>query len=219
MHVVRSRRAWVSRDVVWKEIQLEPLSDAELFAKHLAATGRDGGTVWVEELFRRHYQKVVCWCLRFARNRNDAYDIAQGIFVKAYRHLESFRGDSKVSRWLYSITRSECMNFLKARSARPERLEGELLEELPDRDASSADQVLEREGSARIVRTLLDQSLDEIEKQVFTLHYGDDVPLKVITRLLGLTNRSGAKAYIVSARRKLSRAVRQWKAREQPQDG
>jgi DNA-directed RNA polymerase specialized sigma24 family protein len=68
------------------------------------------------------------------------------------------------------------------------------------------------------VRALLDQSLEEIEKQVFTLHYGDDVPLKAITRLLGLTNRSGAKAYIVSARRKLSRAVRQWKTREEGLD-
>ncbi len=208
----------VSWLVVWKEIQLEPLSDAELIANYLAATGRDGGAVWVDELFRRHYQKVVRWCLRFAGNRDDAYDMAQGIFVKAYRHLESFRGGSKISSWLYSITRSECMNFLRARSARPDQLEGELLEELPDCDASSADRVLEREDSARIVRALLDQALDEIEKQVFTLHYGDDVPLKVITRLLGLTNRSGAKAYIMSARRKLTRAVRQWKAREQAQD-
>jgi DNA-directed RNA polymerase specialized sigma24 family protein len=64
----------------------------------------------------------------------------------------------------------------------------------------------------------LDQELDEIEKQVFILHYADEVPLKVITRLLGLTNRSGAKAYIVSARRKLSRAVREWKARERALD-
>src|SRR5438128_8001016 len=141
---------------VWKEIQLEPLSDAELIAQHLAATDRDGGGAWVDELFRRHYQKVVCWCLRFAGNRDDAYDVAQGIFVKAYRNLESFRGDSKVPTWLYSITRSECINFLKARSARPERAREELLEELPDGDGSSADRILEREGSARIVRALLD---------------------------------------------------------------
>ncbi len=202
----------------WKEIQLEPLSDAELIAKHLAATGRDGGTVRVDELFRRHYQKIVCWCLRFAGNRDDAYDLAQGVFLKAYRHLESFRGDSKVSRWLYSITRNECMKFLEARSAGPDPMEGELLEELSDGDASNAVRVLEREGSARIVRALPDQALDPTERQVFTLHYGDDVPLAVITRRLGLTNRSGAKAYIVSAGRKLSRAVRRWKAREQAQD-
>jgi RNA polymerase sigma-70 factor (ECF subfamily) len=204
--------------VVRKEIQLEPLADSELIARYLAATSRDGGAVWVDELFRRHYERVVRWCLRFAGNRDEAYDVAQVIFVKAYRNLESFRGDSKVSSWLYSITRSECMNFLKARSARPDRLEEELLEGLADGDASRPDLVLERERSAQIVRALLDEALDETEKAVFTLHYGDDVPLKVITRLLGLTNRSGAKAYIVSARRKLSRAVRHWKARERALD-
>jgi RNA polymerase sigma-70 factor (ECF subfamily) len=183
----------------------------------LAATDRQGGSIWVQELFRRHYKKVVRWCLRFAGNQNqdEAYDLTQGIFVKVYGNLESFRGDSTVSTWLYSITRSECMNFIKARSARPDLVEDDILEELPDGDASSPDRFLEREGSAQVVRALLDQALDETEKRVFSLHYGDDVPLQVITRLLGLENRSGAKAYIVSARRKLSRAVRDWKAREQ----
>jgi RNA polymerase sigma-70 factor (ECF subfamily) len=195
------------------------LSDAELIANYLAAADRDGGAVWIQELFRRHYQKVVCWCLRFAGNRDDSYDLAQGIFVKAHCNLKSFRGESKVSSWLYSITRSECMNFLKARSARADVVGEEVLEERPAGEDSSPDLFLEREGSARIVRALLDESLDETEKTVFTLHYGDDVPLKVITRLLGLTNRSGAKAYIVSSRRKLSQAIRDWKAREQALSG
>jgi RNA polymerase sigma-70 factor, ECF subfamily len=195
------------------------LSDAELIANYRAVADRDGGAVWIHELFRRHYQKVVCWCLRFAGNRDDAYDLAQGIFVKAYSNLQSFRGESKVSSWLYSITRSECMNFLKARSTRTDVVGTEILEERPAGEGSSPDLFLEREGSARIVRALLDGSLDETEKTVFTLHYGDDVPLKVITRLLGLTNRSGAKAYIVSARRKLSQAIRDWKAREQALSG
>jgi len=47
---------------------------------------------------------------------------------------------------------------------------------------------------------------------VFTLHYAEDVPLDAITRLLRLENASGAKAYIVSAKRKLARAAERWKA-------
>jgi DNA-directed RNA polymerase specialized sigma24 family protein len=70
-----------------------------------------------------------------------------------------------------------------------------------------------------MVRALLDQTLDETENKIFTLHYGDDVPLKVITRLLGLENRSGAKAHIVSARRKLRRAVHHRKARDRTREG
>jgi len=106
------------------------------------------------------------------------------------------------------------MNYLKARSRRPPPAGDEGLAELPDPAAGRPDQGLEQQAWTRLVHALLDQALDETEKKVFTLHYGDDLPLDAITRLLGLTNRSGAKAYIVSARRKLKRAARAWKARK-----
>ena len=63
-------------------------------------------------------------------------------------------------------------------------------------------------------RALLDRELTDTEKRVFIMHYGDDVPLLTITRLLGLENRSGAKAYLVSARRKLARALSRLRASE-----
>jgi DNA-directed RNA polymerase specialized sigma subunit len=56
----------------------------------------------------------------------------------------------------------------------------------------------------------MEQSLDELEKQVMTLHYGHEMRLDAITAQLGLTNASGAKAYIVSARRKLNAAIKKW---------
>src|SRR5260370_25045499 len=197
---------------------LDALSDTELLANYLAAEGKAGSGVWIQELFRRHYAKVVSWCLRMAGDREEAYDLAQAIFAKAYRHLNSFRGQSKISTWLYSIARSECMNYLKARSTRPALMEADPLYQLPDAGAASPELALERDASARVVHALLDQVLDETEKKVFTLHYGDDMPLDAITRLLGLSNRSGAKAYMVAARRKLSRAVRLLKAREETFD-
>ena len=107
------------------------------------------------------------------------------------------------------------MNHLKSRSRRPAAAESAELDDLPDRAAPRPDQGLEQEAWSRLVHGLLDQALDDTEKKVFTLHYGDEVPLDSITRLLGLSNRSGAKAYIVSARRKLRRAVRLWKARDE----
>jgi RNA polymerase sigma-70 factor (ECF subfamily) len=194
---------------------LEALSDDELLARHRAAGGAEDGGIWIRELFRRHYPKVVTWCLRFAGDREEAYDLAQAIFERAYAHLESFRGDGRISTWLYAITKNECMSFLEARRRRPAPGGANDLEDLPDAMEPDPAQAIEREGSAELVRALLQRALDETEKQVFTLHYGDDVPLEVITRLLGLSNCSGAKAYIVSARRELARAVRAWKAREQ----
>jgi hypothetical protein len=58
---------------------------------------------------------------------------------------------------------------------------------------------------------VLNSALDDTEKIVFTLHYGDEMPLDSITRMLGLENASGAKAYIVSAKRKLARWISQKK--------
>jgi DNA-directed RNA polymerase specialized sigma24 family protein len=72
---------------------------------------------------------------------------------------------------------------------------------------------MEQQDSAKLIGKLLSDALDETEKTVFTLHYGEDVPVDAITRMLRLENQSGAKAYIVSAKRKLARRVQQWKAR------
>ena len=59
-------------------------------------------------------------------------------------------------------------------------------------------------GLLSIVR----EKLSPTEVRIMTLHYGHDMPLAAVTGLLGLKNRSGAKAYIVSARRKLDTTVR-----------
>jgi len=62
-----------------------------------------------------------------------------------------------------------------------------------------------------MVRDLVRDSLSETEARVMTLHYAEELPLDAVTRLLKLDNASGAKAYIVSAKRKLARAVARWK--------
>lgn len=188
------------------------LDDAELVALYLASSGGEGAAA-LSALFGRHYERVVTWCVRMTGNRDDAYDLAQGIFVRVQRNLASFRGQAKFTTWLYAIVRSECMTFLKARPARGERApEQEALDVLDT--TANPDDCLARERSVRMVRELLDGELDAVEKQVFTLHYGEDVPIASITRLLSLQNRSGAKAFIVSARRKLARAVGRLRATE-----
>jgi len=63
-----------------------------------------------------------------------------------------------------------------------------------------------------IVHRLMNEALTDTEKRVMTMHYGHDMRLDEITAVLGLTNTSGAKAYIVSAKRKLNAAVKRWNA-------
>lgn len=182
------------------------LSDEELVANY-RSTARDSAEQCVDELFQRYYERVARWCYRFTGERDAAADLAQDVFTKAYRGLRNFEGQAKFSTWLYTIVRHEAINAAKARSVRPEERATELPFDLPDMRSRRPDAAAEMESAARYIRQLLAECLDDTERIVFTLHYGDDVPLDAITRLLSLTNASGAKAYIVSAKRKLGRVT------------
>ena len=163
-----------------------------------------------DELFSRYQTRVALWCLRIAGDRDWARDLAQEVFLRALRNLEHFRGESKFSTWLYTIARNHCFNAIQSRSIRAED-SIELLD-LPDQRSGSVEDDLEVRGEIDSMKALLNRTLDDTEKQVMTLHYGDEIPLAAITRLLGLQNASGAKAYVVSARRKLERAIHRLKA-------
>jgi len=65
------------------------------------------------QLVERYKNYVFTLVLRFTENREDAEEIAQDVFVKAYRSLADFRGDSKFSTWLFTITRTTCLSFLR----------------------------------------------------------------------------------------------------------
>jgi RNA polymerase sigma-70 factor (ECF subfamily) len=190
---------------------MRTLSDEELIAQYRLAPGSDRSRPLVEELFRRHQARVVAWCYRLTGDRTQAVDLAQDVFVKAYASLDTFRADSKFTTWLYIIARNRWRDDLRARQSRPrEAPEAAMFDEEPSagNDALAA---LQAADARVIVRRLMDEALDPTERRVMTLHYGHDMRLDAITAALGLTNASGAKAYIVSARRKLNKAIKQWK--------
>jgi RNA polymerase sigma factor (sigma-70 family) len=189
------------------------LSDEELVAKYREAGGKPNGTPFADELFQRHYAKVALWCFRIAGNRDAATDLAQEVFVKAWAHLDHFRADSKFSTWLFMIARNHCFNALKSRERSAEdAVEGDLLESLGYQPAGF-DSDLERSQLATVARDMMAKELTPLEAQVMSLHFGQELPLATISRLLKMDNASGAKAYIVSAKRKLKVAVDRWSAR------
>jgi len=184
-------------------------SDEDLLAEYRQRSD-DGRKLLANELFERHYERVARWCLRFTGDRDTAADLAQDVFLKAHRHLASFKGTSRFSTWLYSIVRNESLNRIQ-RSDPPMDSE-DVLSDVAALDAGP-DELAERDSAGRRLHEFLTETLDERERTVFTLHYGDEMPLDAITRLLRLENTSGAKAYIVSARRKLAKAARRIRAR------
>lgn len=71
-----------------------------------------------EELYRLHAGKLFSLATRMLGNPSDAEDLLQEIFLQAHRKLESFRGDSALSTWLYRLATNACLDFLRSRAAR-----------------------------------------------------------------------------------------------------
>jgi RNA polymerase sigma factor (sigma-70 family) len=84
------------------------LSDTELIEQTLA-----GNQQAYADLIKRHQRFVFTLAMRFVKTREDAEEVAQDCFIKAYRSLESFQRQSKFSTWLYSIVYTTAMTALR----------------------------------------------------------------------------------------------------------
>ncbi len=73
-----------------------------------------------EQLVTRYQDKITGFAARMLSDRDEAEDVAQEVFIKAYRHLESFRGASSFSTWLYRITTNLCIDRVRAKKRRPQ---------------------------------------------------------------------------------------------------
>jgi RNA polymerase sigma-70 factor (ECF subfamily) len=76
----------------------------------LVARARAGDHEAFEALVRQHQQQVFAVAYRMLGNRDEAADVAQEVFVRAYRSLKAFRGEARLSTWLVSISMNQCRN-------------------------------------------------------------------------------------------------------------
>jgi len=192
-----------------------PLSDEQLIAEYQTADPSAAAGMHANELFSRYSRRVTVWCMKFAHgDREVARDLAQEVLMKAYRHLGGFRSDAKFSTWLYSITRNHCLNFAREKASQPLDSGDPIELDIVDDKAWDTLAEMERREMAESVRRLISENLDETEAKVMFMHFAQEVPVATVTQLLGLKNASGAKAFIMSARRKLSVAARRLRAQQ-----
>jgi RNA polymerase sigma-70 factor (ECF subfamily) len=183
------------------------LSDEDLVAVYRQNWGSRAREDAAAELFLRHQARISRWCCRFTRDRESASDLAQEILLRAFRNLDSYRGECRFSTWLYVIARNLCMSAIQKRSSEPVWVAKTTSLDFPDTATVDVHTAFETEQTRRRSWRFILDTLDETEARVMMLHYGQEMPLNAVSRKLGLTNKSGAKAYIVSARRKLTAAM------------
>ena len=79
---------------------------------------RQGDLAAYDELVRRHQERIYATVYHMTSNHEDANDLAQDTFVKAFRSIKSFKGGSSFYTWLYRIAVNKTINFLKQRNRR-----------------------------------------------------------------------------------------------------
>jgi RNA polymerase sigma-70 factor (ECF subfamily) len=89
----------------------EPNADSALVDRYLG-----GDMTAFDELMLRYERQIYKVCYRFVDNREDAMDLAQEVFIKAFEHLPSFRRESSLKTWLYRIAMNHCINHVKKHS-------------------------------------------------------------------------------------------------------
>jgi len=185
----------------------ESVSDEELFMLLNSGPTASERTLLFNELYRRYHRRVQTWCHRVVRNDSAAADLTQEVFLKAYRRTSSYRGDSKVSTWLFSVTRNHCLSALKRRVADPLAATMPYPRLLSDVSTNQPDAGIEVLEIYQRLHSVMQRYLRPLEIKILLLHYGHGLSLAAITDSLSLSNPSGAKAYIVNSRRKLRKAL------------
>lgn len=154
------------------------------------------------ELINRYQNYVFTIVLRYLPVREDAEELAQDIFIKAYRNLADFRGDSKFSTWLYTITTTSCLSFLRKKKMETHSLDNETIMARAEQVESGlhANQI-EVKSRLNMVNKAI-SLLNADDAQVITLFYRGEQTLDEIAHILGLETNT-VKVRLHRARQRL----------------
>ncbi len=146
---------------------------------------RGGETRMFGELVRRYQDPVYGMVARAVGAGEDAEDVAQEVFLRVFRGLDGFKGESKFSTWLYRVTWNLCADWLR-RNRRPDRRTAKVDEadSLADGRVDLEGGLLEQEQRAAVRRAL--DRLDEKYRGVVDLHYYQKLSYDQIAAVLDL---------------------------------
>jgi RNA polymerase sigma factor (sigma-70 family) len=153
-------------------------------------------------LVSRYQNYVFTLVLRMVKTREDAEEVAQDVFVKAYRALADFRGDARFSTWLYTIVNTTCITFLRKKKLETHSLDNDSVFELADsQDSGFRANLVEQKSRQAMVNQAI-SLLSEDDAQVITLFYKAEQSLEEIAKILGVEANT-AKVRLHRARARL----------------
>jgi RNA polymerase sigma-70 factor (ECF subfamily) len=164
-------------------------------------------------LVQRYQDFVFTVCLRYAVTREDAEEIAQDVFVKAWRSLADFRGESKFSTWLYTIAYNSCLTFLRKKRPGIHSLDDEkVMAAAGNIHNGQGAGLAEQKSKIAMVNTAI-RLLSADDAKLLLLFYRGGQSLDEIGRVLGIEPNT-AKVKLHRARQRLKEKMETYFAQE-----
>ncbi len=152
-------------------------------------------------LVERYKNMVFTLAMRMVKNNEEAEEIAQDTFVKAFRSLSKFKGDSKFSTWLYKIAYNLCIDNLKQKKR---LVKSDLIDEINEGNLGLEQDILsiiESKERKQIIKNAL-YLLADNDRAIITLFYFDELSLQEIGKIIGM-KPNAVKVKLFRSRKKL----------------
>ena len=176
---------------------LKQCDDFRLINGHL-----NGDRACLGILYERYFEKVYSRCLcYFHQDKDLAFDAAQDSLITAFTKIETFRGDSSFSTWLFTVTNNVCLQKLRKNKKRPFLRINNLFDIAADEDNAAPDAQLELEQSSAGKLKAFYES-DEEDRNLLVDKYIKNVSIRQLQRTLG-ASQSAVKMRLLRAKRKV----------------
>ncbi|MBP1634570.1 MAG: sigW 7 [Acidobacteria bacterium] len=153
-----------------------------------------------EGIYRQHAGRLYNLAFRMSGGANDADDLLQEIFLQAYRKLDSYKGDASLGTWLYRLAVNLCLDRLRSRQGRMDRVTDSI-----DEDDAPEVAAAGRPAELNVTRLDLERAVGELPpsyRAAFVLHDVEGYQHDEIARMLDITEGS-SKSLLHKARRRL----------------
>jgi RNA polymerase sigma-70 factor (ECF subfamily) len=155
-----------------------------------------------ETLYKEHGPRIFSLATRITGSREHGEDLLQEIFLRAYRELDSFKGEASIGTWLYRLALNRCLDFARSRRARMERLTAPLDAEGGHEPSTADDAPIDRIDLERAISQLPDGY-----REAFVLHDVEGFNHREVAAMLDITEGT-ARSQVFKARAKLRGLLR-----------
>tara|TARA_B100000809_G_scaffold234129_1_gene251365 strand:- start:8779 stop:9366 length:588 start_codon:yes stop_codon:yes gene_type:complete len=175
---------------------------------YLIKKALEGDSKAFGQLVQKYQAFVFTIVIRIVKVREEAEEVAQDTFIKAYESLSSFRGDSKFSSWLYSIAYRKALDALR-KNKKINNLE--LIEEITEDDTSTIENALtyiEEKERKEVIQKCI-KELPEQEAAIITFFYFEELSIKEISKITELSE-DNVKVKLFRSRKKMFTLLKQF---------